>query len=470
MALRLYNTLTRQKEDFSPLDPSNVRMYVCGPTVYDFAHIGNARPAIVFDVLFRLLRHEFGAAHVTYVRNITDVDDKINARAARDYPDSPLNEAIRKVTETTERQYHEDIEALGCLPPTLEPRATEHIADMKALIDRLVAAGNAYVAEGHVLFDVPSMPDYGTLSRRSLDELQAGARVDVAPYKKDPMDFVLWKPSKPGEPAWESPAGIAAPGRPGWHIECSAMSWKHLGETFDIHGGGIDLVFPHHENERAQTCCAFHTDRMAQVWMHNGFLQVEGEKMAKSAGNFVTIRELLEEWPGPALRLTMLQTHYRQPINWTRKGIETAVATLDDWFASASQTSTTEPSAGVVEALADDLNTPKAIAELHALRARAEAGDAEAGQSLAANLAFFGFDRPAYTAWRQARDAAAREVAGDLEPTVERLIAARIDARGAKNWAEADRIRDELVAMGIVLMDGKDPETGALVTKWELAR
>ena len=321
MEMKLYDTLTREKRAFQPLDPARVRMYVCGPTVYDFAHIGNARPVIVFDVLFRLLRHLYGAEHVTYVRNITDVDDKINARAAEEYPKLPLNEAIRIVTEKTEKQFHEDVDALGCLRPTVEPRATEHIDEMKALIEKLVAAGHAYVAEDHVLFSVPSMPDYGKLSNRSLDEMEAGARVEVAPYKKDSKDFVLWKPSKPGEPAWPSPSGIATPGRPGWHIECSAMSWKHLGETFDIHGGGIDLVFPHHENEIAQSRCAFHTPVMANFWMHNGFLQVEGEKMSKSLGNFFTIRELLADWPGEVLRFDMLRTHYRQPIDWTVKGV-----------------------------------------------------------------------------------------------------------------------------------------------------
>jgi cysteinyl-tRNA synthetase len=315
MELRLYDTLTREKRPFRPLDPARVRMYVCGPTVYDFAHIGNARPVIVFDVLYRLLRHLYGAEAVVYARNITDVDDKINARAAEEYPSLPLNEAIRTVTEKTEQQFHADVDALGCLRPTLEPRATEHIDEMRLLIERLVAAGNAYVAQEHVLFSVPSMPDYGRLSRRPLDEMIAGARVDVAPYKRDPMDFVLWKPSKPGEPAWPSPAGIKTPGRPGWHIECSAMSWKHLGETFDIHGGGIDLVFPHHENEIAQSRCSFHTPVMANYWLHNGFLQVEGAKMSKSEGNFVTIRELLADWPGEVLRLNMLRTHYRQPID-----------------------------------------------------------------------------------------------------------------------------------------------------------
>src|SRR3989442_5124168 len=332
MELKLYDTLRREKRPFTPLDPKRVRMYVCGPTVYDFAHIGNARPVVVFDVLFRLLRHLYGPEHVTYVRNITDVDDKINARAAEEYPDLPLNEAIRRVTQQTEKQFHHDVAAPARLPPTVEPRATEHIEEMKALIERLVAQGCAYVAEEHVLFRVSSMLDYGTLSKRSLDEMIAGARVEVAPYKRDPMDFVLWKPSKPGEPAWPSPAGIKTPGRPGWHIECSAMSWKHLGETFDIHGGGIDLVFPHHENEIAQSRSAFRTPMMANYWMHNGFLQVEGEKMSKSLGNFVTIRELLTGWKGEVLRLNMLRTHYRQPIDWTVAGVLESQKVLDHWY------------------------------------------------------------------------------------------------------------------------------------------
>ena len=305
MGLRLHNTLTRTKEDFVPIDPLNVRMYVCGPTVYDFAHIGNARPLIVFDVLFRLLRHLYGPEHVTYVRNITDVDDKIIVRAGEEYPGLPLNEAIAKVTEKTEKQFHEDVAALGCLPPTVEPRATEFInrpdapEDMLRLIAELIERGNAYVAEGHVLFDVSTMPDYGKLSNRSLDDMIAGARVEVAPYKKNPMDFVLWKPSKPDEPAWPSPWSN---GRPGWHIECSAMAGALLGPEFDIHGGGLDLIFPHHENEIAQSRCAHGTPLMANYWLHNGFLQVEGEKMSKSLGNFVTIRKLLQRlaWRGSA--------------------------------------------------------------------------------------------------------------------------------------------------------------------------
>src|SRR4051812_37079441 len=356
MQLRLYDTLTKAKQPFVPLDAKNVRMYVCGPTVYDFAHIGNARPVIVFDVLFRLLRHLYGETHVTYVRNITDVDDKINDRAARDFPGLPLNEAIRKVTELTEKQYHDDVDALAALRPTVEPRATEHIAEMREIIEKLVQGGFAYVAEDHVLFSPQAMnaansvlPRYGALANRSLDEMIAGARVDVAPYKRDTTDFVLWKPAKPGEPSWPSPSGIVTPGRPGWHIECSAMAWKHLGEAFDIHGGGIDLVFPHHENELAQTCCAFGHDVMANVWMHNGFLQVEGHKMSKSLGNFVTIRELLSRangaagWPGEALRLQMLMTHYRQPLDWTSSRLQEAIDLLDRWYKTETPLPTEEP-------------------------------------------------------------------------------------------------------------------------------
>src|ERR1700746_3189670 len=377
MELRLYDTLTREKRIFAPLEPSNVRMYVCGPTVYDFAHIGNARPVIVFDVLFRLPRHLYGAAHVTYVRNITDVDDKINARAAEEFPALPLNEAIRKVTETTDRQFHEDVAGLGCLPPTVEHRATEHIAEMRTLIERLVKSGNAYVEQDPVLFSVASMPDYGKLGRRSLHGMIAGARVEVAPYKRAPMDFVLWKPSKSGEPAWPSPAGIKTPGRPGWHIECSAMSWKHLGEIFDIHGGGIDLVFPHTENESGESGCAFHTPVMANYWMHNGFLQVEGAKMAKSLGNFVTIRDLLKDWTGSVIRYAMLQTHYRQPLNWTASRLEQVREEIGNWAGLYSGSKAHDdyqrrkfrkqppkPTQNLINALKDDVNTPEAISIL----------------------------------------------------------------------------------------------------------
>ncbi len=460
MELKLYDTLTREKRPFEPLDTGNVRMYVCGPTVYDFAHIGNARPVLVFDVLFRLLRHIYGADRVTYVRNITDVDDKINARAAQQYPELPLNEAIRKVTEITDRQFHEDVAALGCLPPTVEPRATEHIAEMRVLIERLVASGNAYVADDHVLFSVPSMPDYGKLSRRPLDEMIAGARVEVAPYKRDPRDFVLWKPSKPSEPAWPSPGGIAAPGRPGWHIECSAMSWRYLGETFDIHGGGIDLVFPHHEDEIAQSRCAFHTPVMANFWMHNGFLQVEGEKMAKSTGNFVTIRELLKDWPGDVVRLAMLQTHYRQPINWTVTALREAQKTLDHWYTLTAEAQPGYLCADTLDALADDLNTPKAIAALHELRSEAAKGARAAAACLKSSARLLGLLEGTAAQWSEFRPAS---ISID-ETKIETLIAARTAARNARNFSESDRLRDELTKLGVVLHDTKDGTT------WEFVR
>ena len=474
MELRLFNTLTKEKEVFAPLDPARgVRMYVCGPTVYDFAHIGNARPVIVFDVLFRLLRHLYGEGSVKYVRNITDVDDKINARAATEYPDLPLNEAIRLVTEKTEQQFHDDVAALGCLPPTVEPRATEHIAEMRELIDRLVKAGFAYVEQGHVLFEVGKMADYGKLARRSLDEMEAGARVEVAPYKRNPMDFVLWKPSKPNEPGWPSPSGIQTPGRPGWHIECSAMSWKHLGETFDIHGGGIDLVFPHHENEIAQSCCVFGSDKMANIWMHNGFLMVEGEKMSKSLGNFITINELLHttkfgdrKWPGEVLRLAMLKTHYRSPIDWTVKALEEAQAALEHWHnyenlesASASDV----PADLILLSLADDLNTAQVIAELHALK--------KTGQMtlLIQSLRFLGLLNskqfgPHGNHFQFGKDDSPANLA-----KINEWIAARTAARARKDFKESDRIRDELLAMGIALKDGKDKD-GNPVTTWEIAR
>ncbi|MGO4388788.1 cysteine--tRNA ligase [Microvirga sp. 2YAF29] len=485
--LKLYNTLTRSKDVFVPIDSANVRLYVCGPTVYDYAHIGNARPIIVFDLLFRLLRAIYGEAAVTYVRNITDVDDKINARAARDYPGLPHNEAIREVTRKTEDQFHADIRALGVLmpedvnrpgmPPSfVEPRATEHIAEMRMIIERLIARGIAYVAEEHVLFSVSEMqklsgvPKYGAFSKRSLDELLSGARVDVAPYKRDAMDFVLWKPSGPKDPSWESPAGIKTPGRPGWHIECSAMSWKHLiqafetrlscdnpkeREIFDIHGGGIDLVFPHHENEIAQSCCAFNAPRMANVWMHNGFLQVESEKMSKSLGNFFTIHDLLKDWPGEVLRFNMLRTHYRQPIDWTAAGLEESTRILDRWYDYAGHGTHAAFSAQVVEALADDLNTPKMLAELHALDSHG------AHDELGANLRALGFLLEGVDAWK-----ARKRASLCVDPAhVEALIAARKEARAAKNWSESDRIRDELAALKVVVKDNKDG-----TTTWEVAR
>src|SRR5690349_8061738 len=380
MRLRLYNTLTRRKEDFVPLDPARVRMYVCGPTVYDFAHIGNARPVIVFDVLFRLLQHLYGAEHVTYVRNITDIDDKINARARerRGTRNVPVLDVLREITEETQRIYLEDVTALGNLKPTHTPRATEFVPQMIRLIEALVAAGHAYVAEGHVLFDVSSKPDYGKLARRDLDEMIAGARVDVAPYKKGPMDFVLWKPSDEETPGWESPFGF---GRAGWHIECSAMSEAFLGETFDIHGGGIDLVFPHHENEIAQSESAHRGRPFASIWMHNGFLNVEGEKMSKSLGNFVTIHDLLKDWPGDVLRFNMLRTHYRQPMDWTVQGMKESWSVLEGWYSAANAVHAARVGDAFLGALKDDLNTPLAIAELH------RAKDDE----LAGGLALLGF-------------------------------------------------------------------------------
>lgn len=465
MELRLYDTLSREKRAFVPLDAKNVRMYVCGPTVYDFAHIGNARPVIVFDVLFRLLRHLYGEAHVKYVRNITDVDDKINDRAARDFPGLPLNEAIRKVTEQTGQQFHADVDALGALRPSVEPRATEHIGEMREIIERLIKGGFAYAAEDHVLFSPQAMnaanstlPRYGALSKRSLDEMIAGARVDVAPYKRDATDFVLWKPSKAGEPSWPSPAGIKTEGRPGWHIECSAMAWKHLGEQFDIHGGGIDLVFPHHENEIAQTSCAFHRERMANYWMHNGFLQVESEKMSKSLGNFITIHELLKDWPGEVLRLNMLKTHYTSPIDWTMKSLEESAKTLNDWYRFAADVAPSRAAASVVDALLDDLNTPQAIAALHGLRHAADAA------GLSASLRLLGFLSESVAQWEGRKQQASGVDAGEID----RLIAERAAARARKDFRESDRIRDELAAKGIVIKDGKDSD-GKPVTTWELA-
>ncbi|MEM7694435.1 MAG: cysteine--tRNA ligase [Pseudomonadota bacterium] len=442
--LRLYNTLTRGKDDFVPADETNVRFYVCGPTVYDFAHIGNARPAITFDTLFRVLRHRYGADHVTYVRNITDVDDKINARAReRGVP-------IETITEETLGYYLADVAALGCLPPSHSPRATEHIKAMVWMIDRLVEKGNAYIAEEHALFSVSTMSDYGALSKRNPDEMLAGARVEVAPYKRDPLDFVLWKPSFDGDPGWPGPVGITTPGRPGWHIECSAMSHAFLGETFDIHGGGIDLAFPHHENERAQTKAVFGIDEMVSIWMHNGFLQVEGRKMSKSEGNFLTIRDALAKAPGPVLRLAMLMTHYRQPIDWSAARLAEATTVLNRW---QSATGGEGPIDEAVEAaLFDDLNTPSAIQHLTRL-ARAEA------PGLDASAALLGFDLPALRAAASERTAPA-----DLDARV----AARLEARARKDFAAADAIRDGLAAEGIVLTDARGDD-GQLTTQWAFA-
>jgi len=462
MELRLYDTLTREKRAFTPLDRSNVRMYVCGPTVYDFAHIGNARPVIVFDVLFRLLRHVYGEKHVTYVRNITDVDDKINERAARDFPKLPLNEAIRKVTEQTANQFHADVDALGALRPTFEPRATDFVlpradgkADMVTLIKELVARGHAYEASGEVLFDTQSMPDYGALSGRKLDEQLAGARVAVDAHKRNPADFVLWKQSSENEPGWESPWGR---GRPGWHIECSAMSAAYLGNIFDIHGGGLDLIFPHHENEIAQSRCAHGTATMANYWMHNGFLEVEGAKMSKSLGNFVTIRELLNDWPGEVLRLNMLKTHYRSPIDWTLKGVEESKKVLDSWYDIIGDDTQAigEPDDEVRAQLGDDLNTSGAITRLHAIAAGRSAASAQLKAS-AMLLGLLGKTKTEYLASNPKAIVVNKEV-------VNSLIADRTAARARKDFKESDRIRDELAAMGVVIKDSKEGTT------WEVAR
>jgi cysteinyl-tRNA synthetase len=471
MDLRLYDTLTRQKRPFAPLDPDNVRMYVCGPTVYDFAHIGNGRAAIVFDVLFRVLRHRYGAEHVTYVRNITDVDDKINARAARDFPGLPLNEAIRRVTETTAAQYQKDVTALGCLEPTVQPRATENIPQMQAMIGKLIASRHAYEAAaiGEVLFDVGSMPDYGALSGRDLDHNLAGARVEVDAHKKNPADFVLWKRSSADEPGWDSPWGR---GRPGWHIECSAMSERYLGQVFDIHGGGLDLIFPHHENELAQSRCAHGTPAMAKVWMHNGFLQVEGQKMSKSVGNFLTIRELLDSdkfggrsWPGDVLRLAMLMTHYREPIDFSVRRLEEAENILDRLRRAkatvqddAVQLPAPAPDAGyeaIVAALADDLNTPAAIATMQSLARSATAGDRDASLSLEKAAPLIGLSLDAPTLFDTSR--------------VDDAIGARLAALSAKDFKRADEIRAALLAEGIQLMDSKNA-AGERITTWEIKR
>ncbi|AXA42166.1 cysteine--tRNA ligase [Rhizobium leguminosarum] len=457
--LKLYNTLTREKSVFSPIDPNNVRMYVCGPTVYDFAHIGNARPVIVFDVLFRLLRHAYGKDHVTYARNITDVDDKINARALRDHPGLPLNDAIRAVTEKTETQFHADVAELGCLEPSFEPRATDNIVEMTEIIEKLIGNGHAYVASGEVLFDTKSMADYGQLSKRPLDEQQAGARIAVDAHKKNPGDFVLWKLSSHNEPGWESPWGR---GRPGWHIECSAMSKRYLGDVFDIHGGGLDLIFPHHENEIAQSRCAHGTEVMANVWMHNGFLQVEGRKMSKSEGNFVTIHELLHtetfggrKWPGEVLRLAMLMTHYREPIDFSIKRLEEAERLLAKW--PAADAGDAAPDESVLNALSDDLNTVAAVQALHAL-AQAAHTDPAVGATFAATADLLGLLPKKM------------EIDEAVASAIDALIAMRLEMLKAKNFTEADKIRDELTAKGIQLKDGKDPVTGERVTTWEVKR
>jgi cysteinyl-tRNA synthetase len=442
VSLALYNTATRRKEAFQPIDPAHVRMYVCGPTVYDYAHIGNARPVVVFDVLARVLRRLF--PQVTYVRNITDVDDKIIAAA------DATGETIEAVTARTADAYHADMAALGALPPDVEPRATAHIAEMIAMIETLVSGGHAYAADGHVLFSVASDPGYGSLSHRNRDDMIAGARVEVAPYKRDPCDFVLWKPSTDVQPGWDSPWGR---GRPGWHIECSAMSEKYLGVPFDIHGGGQDLIFPHHENEQAQSTCAHDGGEFARVWVHNGFVTVEGEKMSKSLGNFRTVHDLLDRHPGEAIRFALLSTHYRQPLDWTEDGVRQARAVLDRWYRAAGDVAPGRVPDAVIAGLCDDLNVAPAIAEMHALADRAIAGDPAAAGDLKAAAGLLGLLGHDPDTWFKG--------AGDDEESsaIEALIEARAAARKFRDFAEADRIRAELAGRGVVLEDRPDGTT-----------
>ncbi|MCL4065429.1 cysteine--tRNA ligase [Pseudomonas sp. GX19020] len=427
MTIRLTNTKTRRKEVFEPINSDRVQIYVCGPTVYDRAHIGNARPVVVFDTLFRLMRHVYGADSVVYARNFTDVDDKINARAAE------TGRPIRDITDETIRWYHEDMDALGALRPTHEPRATEYIGAMITMIEGLIESGHAYAAAGHVLFRVRSYQAYGALSGRSVDDMIAGARVEVAPYKEDPMDFVLWKPSDEGVPGWDSPWGY---GRPGWHIECSAMSYELLGESFDIHGGGLDLQFPHHENEIAQSCCAHPHGSFARVWMHNEMLQVEGKKMSKSLGNFFTVRDLLDQgYPGEVIRMVYLGTHYGKPMDWTHEKAVQAEGTLRKWRQLVDGVPAGEPAPRVVEALSDDLNTAGAIAVLHDL---AREGDAAA---LKASAGMLGLLEDHMGAWTEA--------GVDLAPWAARLASLRDAAMLSKDFAPVDAMKANLLAAGV---------------------
>ncbi|HEY0420602.1 MAG TPA: cysteine--tRNA ligase [Acetobacteraceae bacterium] len=438
--LRLHNSMTRKREVFTPLDPDHVRIYVCGPTVYDRAHIGNARPVVVYDVLARLLRKLY--PRVTYARNITDVDDKINARAAAS------GEPIAAVTARTTADFHADMAALGALPPDVEPRATAHIAAMITIIERLIASGHAYEAEGHVLFAVPSFDAYGKLSGHSRDELIAGARIDVAPYKRDPGDFVLWKPSPPGIPAWDSPWGR---GRPGWHIECSAMAWKHLGESFDIHGGGTDLIFPHHENELAQSVCAFPGSGFARMWMHNGMLNINGEKMSKTLGNFLTVREVLDKAPAEAARLLLIRGHYRATIDFSDAALAECKRELDRFYRALERmpAAAGEVPDSVMDALCDDLNTPLAISAMHALADAAMAGDVAASAGLRAAGGLLGLLQEPDWFGRDTDDGAAIDAA----------VAERVAARKARDFARADAIRADLEAQGILLEDSAQGTT-----------
>ena len=448
--IKLTNTITHKKEIFKPINPDHIGLYLCGPTVYDRPHIGNARSAIVFDVLYRLLKKSF--PHVTYVRNVTDVDDKINIRSKE------LNIPIRELTEKTLGYYHEDVGALGALPPDIEPRATEHIAEMIAMNETLIQKGHAYAADGHVLFDVTSYGNYGKLSRKNQDDLIAGARVEIAPYKRNASDFVLWKPSDDETPGWDSPWGR---GRPGWHIECSAMSAKYLGEIFDIHGGGVDLVFPHHENEVAQSCCAHGTERMARTWLHNGHLTVNGEKMSKSLGNFITVQDLLSDHDGEVIRLALLLTHYHQPLDWTDQQLVSAKQMLDRFYGALDLVN--EPleaqaeSVEATEALADDLNTPQALAVLHDLANQLyKAPSVNLASQLKNAGTLLGILGRSSKEWFQGK-------AGADDLDIEALIQQRNDAKKAKNFAVADQIRADLLAKGVILLD-----TGTGTT-WRLA-
>ena len=449
VTLTIYDTGRREKRVFEPIDAANVRLYACGPTVYDYAHIGNGRTAVTFDLVFRVLRYVYGVEHVTYVRNITDIDDKIMARAAE------RGISIRELTNGTAEVYQKDMAGLGALTPTHEPRATDYVDGMVAMVQTLIDKGHAYEAEGHVLFDVSSDKDYGQLSGRSLDDMIAGARVEVAPYKRNATDFVLWKPSDDDMPGWDSPWGN---GRPGWHLECSVMSEKLLGETFDIHGGGIDLAFPHHENEVAQSTCAHDGAALANYWMHGGFLQVDGEKMSKSLGNFLVVHDLLQDWPGEALRLHLFMTHYRQPLNWTAEGVREAKAILDRWYkvtAGAGDVTGDDVPADVAAALLDDFNTPQALAVMHGLNSEAQKGNVDAARALKASgklLGLFGQSAEEWAAWRPQSSAID-------DAQVEDMITARNAARKAKDFAEADRLRDELTAMGVEIKDGPEGTT-----------
>lgn len=449
----LHNTLTRRKEKFVPIDCNNVRMYVCGPTVYDKAHLGNGKTPVSYDVLYRLLRYVYGADHVTYVSNITDVDDKILNKHKE------TGKPIREITEETYNWYIEDMKKLGNLEPNYRPRATDYINEMIELVKRLLANGHAYEAEGHVLFSVDSMPNYGCLSGRSMKEMLAGARVEVADYKKNPADFVLWKPSEPTEPGWNSPWGY---GRPGWHLECSAMSSKLLGNDFDIHGGGSDLIFPHHENECAQSCCAFEGTKFAHYWVHAGMLMVDGVKMSKSLGNFYILDDVLAKAPAEALRLLFLSSHYHQPFNFTFEGLSNAKATLDKFYNALLRVKDVkvekvEPDTRVVEALADDLNTPLALSYLHENvnnlnKAESEEDKVKYKSELLANAYLLGL------LWQDAESWFKGGTEGD-DAEIEAKIQARAEAKKNKDWATADKIRNELKEQGIILEDGPNGTT-----------